>query len=297
VVCFFAHYWTKKYKQQLTMAFFQAEYAESTGSVLLQSEAIKNSIQVELGGMEEGEEIIECPEEDEKEDENELGESIVFEDNVQVQETETSSKGKLCHLFSVFVEGSLVYREAFRCAWLPITAQFVNFIITLNLFPGVALSMQSSSLGDWLPVILVTVFNAGDTLGRLVQLSKGVANWIVTPVGEKIVSKSGDHLGNRRPKMKYTIVLPLVLRFAFYPLIIFCVNPEYIASDAAKIVIILLFAMSSGWVYSCCFMLGPELCKELKHKEAASLLLIVSTLLSLGIGSSVGIGIASAVNA
>jgi len=119
------------------MAFFQAEYAESTGSVLLQSEAIKNSIQVELGGMEEGEEIIECPEEDEKEDENELGESIVFEDNVQVQETETSSKGKLCHLFSVFVEGSLVYREAFRCAWLPITAQFVNFIITLNLFPGV----------------------------------------------------------------------------------------------------------------------------------------------------------------
>lgn len=144
VVCFFAHYCTKKYKQQLTMAFFQAEYAESTGSVLLQSESVKNSIQVELGGMEEGEEIIECPKEDEKEDEDEdedeLGESIVFEDNdvqVQVQETETSSKGKLCHLFSVFVEGSRVYREAFRCAWLPITAQFVNFIITLNLFPGV----------------------------------------------------------------------------------------------------------------------------------------------------------------
>ena len=138
VVCCLAHYCTKKYKQQLTMAFFQAEYAESTGSVLLQSEAItNNNIQVELGGMEEGEEIIECPKEDEQEDEHELGESIVFEDNVQVQETETSPKGKLCHLFSVFVEGSLVYREAFRCAWLPITAQFVNFVITLNFFPGV----------------------------------------------------------------------------------------------------------------------------------------------------------------
>lgn len=185
--------------------------------------------------------------------------------------------------------------------------------------------MKSSSLGDWLPVITVTVFNAGDTLGRLVsrcdflyfsgmagliltilcyetstskvQLSKGVANWIVTPVGETIVSKSGDHLGNRRPNMKYTILLPLVIRFAFYPLIIFCVNPAYIVSDAARIVIILLFSMSSGWVYSCCFMLGPELCRELKHKEAASLLLIVSTLLSLGIGSSMGLGIASAVNA
>ena len=131
-----------------------------------------------------------------------------------------------------------------------------------------------------------------------IQLSKKVSDWIVTPVGDKIVSsKSGTHLGNRRPKMKYTIVLPLLLRFAFYPILIFCVNPLYIASDAAQIVIVLFFAMSSGWVYTCCFMLGPELCKELKHKEAASLLLIVSTLLALGIGSSTGLGITSAVKA
>ena len=31
------------------------------------------------------------------------------------------------------------------------------------------LSMQSSSLGSWFPVILVTVFNAGDMLGRIVS--------------------------------------------------------------------------------------------------------------------------------
>ena len=111
------------------------------------------------------------------------------------------------------------------------------------------------------------------------------------------MSKSGVHLGNRRPKMKYSIVLPLILRFAFYPILIFCVNPLYIASDTAQIVIVLIFSMSSGWIYTCCFMLGPELCKELKHKEAASLLLIVSTLLSLGIGSSSGLGITSAVKA
>ena len=124
-----------------------------------------------------------------------------------------------------------------------------------------------------------------------------VSDWIVTPVGDKILSKSGVHLGNRRPKMKYSIVLPLLLRFAFYPILIFCVNPLYIESDAAQIVIVLFCAMSSGWIYTCCFMLGPELCKELKHKEAASLLLIVSTLLALGIGSSTGLGIASAVKA
>ena len=130
-----------------------------------------------------------------------------------------------------------------------------------------------------------------------VQLSKSVANWIVTPVGSKIMNKSGVQLGNRRPKMKYSIALPLALRLAFYPIIIFCVNPLYIASDAGRIVIILVFAMSSGWVYSCCFMIAPELCQELKHKEAASLLMIVSTLLALGIGSSIGLGLAPAVAA
>lgn len=142
-VCCLSHYFVKKYKQQLTMAFFEFEYAESTKSVLLQSEAIKkiqNSIQLELGGMMEGGEdsntqVVSQPKEDEKEKEHEVGESDIFEENVQANQA--SSQNKLCHLFSVFIEGSLVYREAFRCAWLPIMAQFVNFIITLNLFPGV----------------------------------------------------------------------------------------------------------------------------------------------------------------
>ncbi|KAL7555181.1 hypothetical protein ACHAWF_018981, partial [Thalassiosira exigua] len=125
--------------------------------------------------------------------------------------------------------------------------------------------MQSEALGTWLPVILVTVFNAGDTLGRLLQLSKPVERWIVTPVGEDILHPTtGEHIGNRRPRMKYSIVLPCVLRLAFYPLLLFCVNPLYIRSDALRIVIVLFFAMSSGWVFSCCFMLCPELCKEPK---------------------------------
>lgn len=48
---------------------------------------------------------------------------------------------------------------------------------------------------------------------------------------------------------------------------------------------------------SCCFMLTPELCREPKHKEAASLLIIVSTLVSLGAASTAGLGITSSVTA
>ena len=42
-------------------------------------------------------------------------------------------------------------------------------LVYLLLLDLAVLSMQSSSLGSWFPVILVTVFNAGDTAGRLVS--------------------------------------------------------------------------------------------------------------------------------
>ena len=119
------------------MAFFQAEYAKTTDSFLLQSEAIKNSIQLEQGESEmmeggttaqivSGEE--EGAKEESKEEEDNLGDT--FGENPRAASETSSPKSKSCRLFSV-------YREAFRCAWLPIIAQFVNFIITLSLFPGV----------------------------------------------------------------------------------------------------------------------------------------------------------------
>jgi hypothetical protein len=43
---------------------------------------------------------------------------------------------------------------------------FYFFFVTC-IFP--VLSMQSESLGTWLPVILATAFNFGDTLGRVVR--------------------------------------------------------------------------------------------------------------------------------
>ena len=127
-----------------------------------------------------------------------------------------------------------------------------------------------------------------------VQLSHTVSHWIVTPVGDKILSSTGEHIGNRRPRMLYSIVIPLVLRFAFIPLIIICVNPLVIGNDPLRIIITILFALSSGWVYSACFMVASDMCRQLKHKEAASLLMVVSTLVALGIGSSAGLAIAGA---
>ena len=185
VVCCLALYSINKVKNEVTMAFFQEEYAESVQSVVLQKEGIdKMRQEMELELAEEA-----------KDEEEE------FNENEEPTSESDPEPKKKCGIFAVFLDVTTVYREALRCAWVPIIVQFVNFFITLSLFPGVTLSMTSESLGSWMPVILVTVFNLGDTLGRLVQLNSKVALWIVTPVGDEIIHpKTGAHLGNRRPR-------------------------------------------------------------------------------------------------
>lgn len=221
-------------------------------------------------------------------------ESFVFnDDDPEMPETEeqaTPQTNKVFRLFSVFFDASLVYREALTCAWIPVLSQFLNFALTLSLFPGLVLSMKSPALGSYKPVILVTAFNIGGTVGRFLPMLMPVTNWMIRGVGDNIMSKNGEqHIGNRRPKMKYVIALPLLLRFSFYPLIIFCVDPLYITSDVARIVIVMFLGISNGWVFSSCYMFAPLVCCQLKHKEAAALLMILSTLLAQGIGSSLGL--------
>ena len=70
----------------------------------------------------------------------------------------------------------------------------------------------------------------GETIGRFVTLFKPVSNWIVSPVGDDIIhSKTGAVIGNRNTRMIYSIIIPCVLRFAFFPLIIFSVNNHCLA--------------------------------------------------------------------
>ena len=121
--CTMSHYAIKKYKQEFMLAFFEGEIGAMTAE--------------EEENDEEGCEGEVAEAEDSRPDDKDES----FEDNEQtnVQENEPASQnGKMCRPFSVCIEGSLVYREAFRCAWLPIIAQFINFIITLSLFPGVS---------------------------------------------------------------------------------------------------------------------------------------------------------------
>ncbi len=120
-VCTMALFIITKYKQELTLAFFHHEHAENTGSFLLESDIIKRSIQIELQDVMRNEECgldtVDC-----------------LQSKNDTMSEPTTSK---IHIFLVCLKGSLVYQEGFRCAWLPIIAQFMNFLLMLSLFPGV----------------------------------------------------------------------------------------------------------------------------------------------------------------
>ena len=89
--------------------------------------------------------------------EDDAPQTTSVEEEKEKTEVLEDSNEKKCRIFSVFLDATAVYRIAFRVSWIPIICQFVNYFVTLALFPGLVTSMESESLGDWFPIILVTV--------------------------------------------------------------------------------------------------------------------------------------------
>lgn len=49
----------------------------------------------------------------------------------------------------------------------PMFCVFFSFVVTLSVFPGVACMAPSDRLGDWMPIVTITMFNVGDLIGNL----------------------------------------------------------------------------------------------------------------------------------
>ena len=91
--------------------------------------------------------------------EDDSSQTTSVEEETEKTEVLEDRNEKKCSIsiFSVFLDATAVYRIAFRVSWIPIICQFVNYFVTLAIFPGLVTSMESESLGDWFPIILVTV--------------------------------------------------------------------------------------------------------------------------------------------
>lgn len=51
--------------------------------------------------------------------------------------------------------------------WQLVVAVFSSFLITLLVFPGLVSEVQNCAIGDWTPVVLVTVFSVSDLITKV----------------------------------------------------------------------------------------------------------------------------------
>jgi len=147
---------------------------------------------------------------------------------------------------------------------------FLVFFVTLTLYPAIASLIQPVQYDFALVpffVVIVSLFNLGDFVGRSLPrwLSFVPPRWLV---------------------------LPVLARAAFVPVFIFCVEPHLIASDAATYSIVILFALTNGYLGTLAMQFGPEMVQPQDRERAGAVMVTMLT-----VGLTLGVWSGNAINA
>jgi len=160
--------------------------------------------------------------------------------------------------------------------WPYVIAVTMCFLVTLGCFPAIAVLVQSTTCDKthekfFVPIACFLLFNIGDYVGRFLA---GLIQW----------PKPG----------KFGAFLCLFFsfaRFAFLVLFLLCnVKPSgrvhtsvVFYSDAAYILIMLLFSTTNGYLGSICMISAPQLTSSGTEAQTASSIMVA--MLGLGLGS------------
>lgn len=150
---------------------------------------------------------------------------------------------------------------------------FLVFLITLSIYPGVSVLIESQGKGKgntwndvyFVPVVAYLMFSTGDYIGRL--------------LGGLI----------QRPKQGTWILVINVARLVFIPLLLFCNAqprsniPVYIDNDYYYMVIIWLFAITNGYLANITVICAPRVVEDFEKETASSMMTVF-----MGVGISIG---------
>jgi hypothetical protein len=174
--------------------------------------------------------------------------------------------------------------------------------VTLSLFPGTIASIESNpeehnliSLGDWLPIVLITVFNLADCAGRiLLSVDRfGISRILLVRLEDANNQTESKEPRVLLPNYDRMVWYPSLLRFVFYPIFALCVLPtvanSIISSDLIRCFIVFIFGLSNGFIACAAFMATPTMVHGESHRDASSLLLLFSIYTSLLGGAYFGL--------
>lgn len=139
------------------------------------------------------------------------------------------------------------------------------FFVSLAIFPGISVTIESyygptSVMADWLPVLMIVMFNVFDFLGRLFPR-------FIVLFGEK------------------SVTVPILLRVVLLPLFIMCIYPRVIYHDAIPLVFMGILSLTNGYLSSIVMMTAPGLVDP-HEREMAGTIMTVFLLLGICLGSN-----------
>eukprot|EP00096_Caligus_rogercresseyi_P002548 TRINITY_DN14718_c0_g1_i1.p1 TRINITY_DN14718_c0_g1~~TRINITY_DN14718_c0_g1_i1.p1 ORF type:complete len:434 (-),score=59.13 TRINITY_DN14718_c0_g1_i1:119-1420(-) len=171
----------------------------------------------------------------------------------------------------------------FQKTWPWIVGIFINFLVTLSVFPALTSLVSSSedpkNWTEWntkyfIPVGCFLLFNIGDYVGRLLA---GLIKWPnnASSQGSKIILGAS------------------ILRIAFIPLFICCNiqpnNRHFTAvlfnSDIVFLIMIFTFALSNGYIGNISLMFGPKMLVTQREQMKAGEVMVASMIIGLCIGA------------
>jgi len=178
--------------------------------------------------------------------------------------------------------GGSSLKAVFVSSWKYQTSVFLNFCVSLAVFPSITVLVTSQFSGDednvfatvyFTPVACFLLFNVGDYTGRIlasqIQLPKATA------LGQNIILTS------------------TILRIGFIPLFMYCNAapsvrnlPVYFDKDADYYALMVIFSITNGYIGNLCMMMGPKTATTMEDQESVATMLVFVLVLGIGLGSA-----------
>ncbi|XVE71458.1 hypothetical protein DITRI_Ditri10aG0152300 [Diplodiscus trichospermus] len=146
----------------------------------------------------------------------------------------------------------------------PALGIFMIYVVTLSIFPGfIAENLESKLLQDWYPVLLITVYNVADFMGKSLTA-------IYVPHSIKKATWAS------------------ISRLLFYPLFAACLHgPKWLKGEIPVVVLTFMLGLTNGYLTSVLMILGPK-SVPVSEAELSAIVLVVFLGIGLVSGSVLG---------
>ncbi|KAF4363740.1 equilibrative nucleotide transporter 8 [Cannabis sativa] len=156
-----------------------------------------------------------------------------------------------------------IFSVARKVRW-PAFGIFIIYIVTLSIFPGfIAENLESKILQDWYPILLITVYNIADLVGKSLT-----AIYILQSINKATWAS--------------------IARLLFYPLFTaFLHGPTWLKTEVPMVVLTFMLGLTNGYLTSVMMILVPK-SVLVTESELSAIVMVVFLGLGLVGGSVLG---------